>query len=145
MLRARAKAEAAKPAGGTSAILAADTVVVRGATLLDKPEDREDARRMMTVLAGGTHQVITAVVLSGLDHSRIAEQTVVTDVRFAPITELEMEWYLDVGDWHGVAGAYRIQGVAAVFVEHIAGSYSNVVGLPINTVYSMVRQFLTVT
>jgi len=126
-------------------ILAADTVVVvddRSGTgiILGKPRDRRSAGRMMELLSGRSHVVLTGIAVwppgEAAPDVRVAE----TRVSFDQISAGELDRYLDTGDWRGVAGAYRIQGQAALHIDRIEGSYSNVVGLPIHLVYSILRQ-----
>ena len=116
-------------------VLAADTVVVAGGRTLGKPRDQSDAREMLQLLSGTVHQVLTAVVLRhALDE---ATDVVTTRVRFLPLASAEIEWYLGTGEPHGKAGAYAIQGRGSRFVDWIDGSWSNVVGLPVASVYRM--------
>jgi len=127
-------------AGRRYACLGADTLVrVRGrddgpGQVLGKPRDRLDARDMIKALSGRTHDVHTGLALAGID-GRI--ETIRSDSRvsFAAMSEVEIEDYLDTGDWEGVAGAYKIQGRAALFIEKIEGSWSGIVGLPIRELY----------
>ena len=116
-------------------ILAADTVVAAGGAILGKPADRADAARMLRLLSGGVHQVHTAVVVTGLAGDR--SEVVTTQVRFVPLTDAEIAWYVASGEPAGKAGAYAIQGRGARFIDWIEGSWSNVVGLPIATVYRL--------
>jgi septum formation protein len=120
-------------------ICGADTVVSVGEDIYGKPRDREDARRMLGQLQGREHRVFTAVALycggSGNTDCRLVQSS----VRFAPLTEREIGWYLDTGEWQGVAGSYRIQGLGGCFVSAIEGSYSAIVGLPIHEFYVMLR------
>jgi septum formation protein len=116
-------------------VLAADTVVVAGARTLGKPRDEADARQMLQLLSGAVHDVFTAVVVrQGREE---AAETVLTRVRFLPLTSAEIEWYIRTGEPDGKAGGYAIQGRASRFVDRIEGSWSNVVGLPVATVYRM--------
>ena len=116
-------------------VLAADTVVVAGGRILGKPADADQAREMLTLLSGTTHLVHTAVVVRLAD-AEVAE-VVTTRVRFVDLSESEIAWYLETGEADGKAGAYAIQGRASRFVDRIEGSWSNVVGLPVATVYRM--------
>jgi len=143
LLRAKAKARAATAVDGSILILAADTRVVANGRALDKASDRSDARQMIELLSGTWHSVFTGIVVqqSTAPHTQHSE-LVETRVRFTALSAAEIEWYLDSDEWRGVAGSYRIQGLAARFIPEIQGSYSNVVGLPISTVYSMVSRFL---
>ena len=122
-------------AGATACVLAADTVVVADGRILGKPSNREGAREMLTLLSGTTHLVHTGVVIRLADEE-VAE-VVTTRVRFVDLSESEIEWYLQSGEAEGKAGAYGIQGRASRFVDWIEGSWSNVVGLPVATVYRM--------
>lgn len=138
--RDKAAAAFAKCRKSGSSILAADTVVVKDGEILGKPNDSEDARRMLRRLAGGVHDVHTAVVVRTPTEQR--EEIVTTRVRFVPLDEAEIEWYVASGETEGKAGAYAIQGRAARFVDRIEGSWSNVVGLPIATVSRMLKESL---
>jgi septum formation protein len=119
-------------------VLAADTVVVSAGRLLGKPVDAADATSMLRTLSGSVHEVHTAVVVRG--GLRKVNRVVTTRVRFVPLTEAEIEWYVASGEPYGKAGAYGIQGLAARFVDSIDGSWSNVVGLPISTVYRLLKE-----
>jgi septum formation protein len=119
----------------TACVLAADTVVVADGRILGKPSNRERAREMLMLLSGTTHLVHTCVVIRLADEE-VAE-VVTTRVRFVDLSESEIEWYLQSGEAEGKAGAYGIQGRASRFVDWIGGSWSNVVGLPVATVYRM--------
>jgi septum formation protein len=128
---ARAKAvEGRRVSGATKPVLGADTVVVAGEQNLAKPADRADALRMLALLSGREHQVLTAVALAAPD-GRVLEALSATTVRMRAITPAEAEGYWDSGEPRGKAGGYAIQGLGAVFIEHIAGSYSGVMGLPL--------------
>jgi septum formation protein len=116
-------------------VLAADTVVVAGGRILGKPAHADQAREMLTLLSGTTHLVHTAVVVR-VAEAEVAE-VVTTRVRFVDLSESEIAWYLGTGEADGKAGAYAIQGRASRFVDRIEGSWSNVVGLPVATVYRM--------
>jgi septum formation protein len=119
-------------------ILGADTVVVANGEILGKPEGVADARRMLRLLSGGVHDVHTAVVIRRGSAER--SQVVTTRVWFQPLDEAEITWYVDSGEPEGKAGAYAIQGRAARFIERIDGSWSNVVGLPVATVYRLLHE-----
>ncbi len=119
-------------------VLGADTIVVAGGRLLGKPTDEGDAREMLSLLSGRVHEVLTAVVVS-LPGREFAE-VVTTRVRFGELTEPEITWYVGTGEPDGKAGAYAIQGRGARFIDWIEGSWSNVVGLPVATVYRLLKQ-----
>lgn len=110
-------------------VLGSDTSVVLAGEIMGKPESREHALAMLSALSGQTHQVMTAVALQYREHCLSALS--VTDVRFRKVSPVELDAYWQTGEPEGKAGAYAIQGRAAVFVEYIAGSYSGVVGLPL--------------
>ncbi|MDR3147367.1 MAG: Maf family protein [Treponema sp.] len=120
-------------------ICGADTLVSVDGTVFGKPADRDSAKRMIETLQGRSHQVITAVALYSGKANTIDCRSVVSDVIFCPLSEAQIEWYLDTGEWQGVAGSYRIQGLASCFVSGIRGSYSSIVGLPLHEFYVMLR------
>ena len=112
-------------------VLAADTVVAVGRRTLGKPESEIDARRMLSLLSGRRHRVYGGVCLAapgGVVRTRV----VMTQVAFKRLSEHETTAYLAANEWRDKAGAYGIQGLAALFVKGINGSYSNVVGLPLH-------------
>jgi septum formation protein len=119
-------------------VLAADTVVVVDGQILGKPRDLEDSRRMLRLLSGGTHEVHTAVVVRTTAGERAELET--TRVRFVPLEDADIEWYVASGEPEGKAGAYAIQGRAARFIDRIEGSWSNVVGLPVARVARMLKE-----
>lgn len=135
-----ARAKAAAQSGAGELILAADTIVVLGDEILGKPADRSDAVAMLSRLAGREHQVLTGVALFEVAGDRRAEAVERSHVRIAPMTDGEVEWYVDTGEPLDKAGAYAIQGIGALFVESVRGSYTNVVGLPLPTLYRLFRQ-----
>ena len=117
-------------------VLAADTAVVVDAHILGKPLDETDASRMLRMLSGGTHEVLTAV--SVFHPGQIVDTRVeATTVEFAPLSDTDINWYVSSGEPMDKAGAYAVQGLASRFVTRIEGSYSNVVGLPVALVYQM--------
>ncbi|MGD0949133.1 MAG: Maf family protein [Candidatus Binatia bacterium] len=120
-------------------VLAADTVVIAGANLFGKPKDRGDARRMLLALSGSTHHVLTAVALVDAD-GRMAEMAVKSEVEFRRLTAGEIEDYLDSGEPFDKAGGYAIQGLARKFATQVRGSYSNVIGLPMDEVLALLRR-----
>jgi septum formation protein len=133
---AREKAQAVATTLESGLVLGADTTVVVDGHLLGQPVDDDDARRMLKLLSGKWHEVLTGVALV-----RIGSETRVdseqTRVRFAEISDVELDWYIASGEPRGKAGAYGIQGKAALFVEGVEGDYLNIVGLPIRLVYEM--------
>ena len=136
---AQQKAEAVAQSVPGRLILSADTVVVIDNQVLGKPSDEKDARRMLRLLSGREHLVMTGVCLIQAHEGTTRTQIVVarTLVEFAPLSDLEIRWYIDSGEPWDKAGAYAVQGLASRFVTRIEGSYSNVVGLPVAEVYAM--------
>lgn len=119
-------------------VLAADTVVVANGQILAKPEGLEDAKRMLKTLSGAVHEVHTAVVVrSG---NRELSEVVTSRVRLLPLSDAEIDWYIGTGEPEGKAGGYAIQGRAARFIDWLEGSWSNVVGLPVSTVYRLLKE-----
>lgn len=112
-------------------LLAADTTVACGEEILEKPVDRADAERMLSLLRGRVHCVFTGVCILYPHEERTESFVVETQVKFASFSDQAMRAYIDSGEADDKAGAYGIQGRAAVFVESIVGSYTNVVGLPL--------------
>jgi septum formation protein len=123
--------EGRQRAGDARPVLGADTVVAIGMQVFGKPCDRADALRMLGALGGREHQVLTAVALAPPGNAEPLEALSVTAVRMRAITAAEAGAYWDSGEPAGKAGAYAIQGGGALFIEHIAGSYSGVMGLPL--------------
>ncbi|MDO5540393.1 MAG: Maf family protein [Eubacteriales bacterium] len=120
-------------------VLGADTIVVLDNRVLGKPEDKEDARQMLRTLQGRTHQVYTGVTLMRSDKIHSFHEK--TDVAVYPMTEEEIEDYVQSGDPLDKAGAYGIQGSFAAYIKGICGDYYNVVGLPIGRVYQELKNF----
>ena len=127
---AEEKAAAVASAEPQALVLAADTVVAVGRRILPKVEDEETLRRCMALLSGRRHRVLTGVALAGpagLRRSRVVE----TGIAMKRLSAEEIDYYAGHGEWRGKAGGYALQGYGEVYVRHIAGSYSNVVGLPV--------------
>jgi septum formation protein len=125
-------------AGGEEWVLAADTTVVVGDEVLEKPVSLEDARRMLSLLSGRVHEVLTGVVLrlgnlswGGVERTR---------VHFSTLSPAEIDWYAASGEPMDKAGAYAIQGLASRFIPRVEGCYFNVVGLPVALVYRLMRE-----
>lgn len=138
---AREKAEAVyrELAGSNDelAVLGADTTVVVDREILAKPEDAADAARMLRMLSGRTHRVITGVALATAEGTEVAAE--VTAVRFVALAEEEIAAYVATGEPMDKAGAYAIQGGAAKWIPRIEGCYFNVVGLPLALVRAMLE------
>lgn len=146
---ARAKAVAGRAAGdGTRPVLGADTVVVVDGVALGKPLDRADALRMLAGLSGREHQVVTAVAVAtpravAAAAADVVEALSITTVRMRAISAQEAEAYWQTGEPQGKAGAYAIQGLGAAFIEHIQGSYSGVMGLPLYETAALLQAVAT--
>ena len=123
---------------GDELALGADTTVVINGEIIGKPLDVEEAGRMLRALSGQWHEVLTGVTLTRAD--RIVSAVCSTRVKFAELSATEIKWYVSTGEPMDKAGAYAIQGRASLFVERIEGSYSNVVGLPVQLTYQLARR-----
>ena len=133
---AREKANAAA-ARRPASILAADTTVTLDDHVLEKPVDGFDAMRMLRLLNNRWHKVMTGIALINHETSRTIVAHEETEVKFAAISDEEIEWYINTGEPFDKAGAYAIQGLGARFIQEIKGDYFNVVGLPIRLVYEV--------
>lgn len=119
-------------------VIAADTIVVCDGQILGKPKDEADAYRMLKLLSGRAHQVMTGMtVLSG---SKAMTHTEITHIHFRPLTDKEIYAYIRTGDPMDKAGSYGIQSGAAIFADRLEGDYFNVVGLPVCRLYQMLTQ-----
>ena len=134
---ARAKAEAVWTRDSSLPVLAADTTVVLDGLMFGKPRDREHAIEMLTRLSGRTHEVLTAVALA--TPGAIELRMSVSAVKFRVLSAEECAAYWDTGEPRDKAGAYAIQGLAAVFIESLSGSYSGVMGLPLHETAQLLR------
>ncbi len=125
---------------GTSRwIVTADTLIGLDNHKIGKPRHREEAEEMLNRIQGRSHQVFTGVCLASPGGERLTGWDR-TDVEFAPMSSREIQNYLDTEEWKGVAGAYRIQEKGGIYISRINGTYFNVMGLPINLLYGMLRQ-----
>jgi len=138
---ARSKAEAVAQRVPSSLIVAADTTVVIDEQILEKPTDQNDACRMLRKLSGQWHQVITGVALIDGPTSQMQFGCEKTEVKFAMMSQDEVNWYASSGEPMDKAGAYAIQGLGARFIERIRGDYFNVMGLPVRLLYEMIQEF----
>jgi septum formation protein len=125
---------------GSGLVLGADTTVVVDGQILGQPGDRENARRMLRLLSGKWHDVITGVALMRAEVSRSVVDHVVTKVRFSEMSAAEIDWYAASDEPLDKAGAYAIQGLASLFIEEVDGEYFNIVGLPIRKVYELSKR-----
>jgi septum formation protein len=135
---AREKATAIAKQRPNDVVLGADTIVVVDQQILGKPVDAADARRMLLLLSGRTHHVITAVCLAFRGQCLVKSET--TSVEMSEIPEPQIADYVATGEPMDKAGAYAIQGIAGRWIPRIVGDYSNVVGLPVALVYRMLRE-----
>lgn len=121
-------------------VLGADTIISFENNVYGKPENQEQAFEFLKSFQGKTHQIITALVLyNGKKHtttSRICK----TNITFSTMSDEEIQWYVDTGEWHGAAGGYRIQSLASMFISKIEGSYSGAIGLPISELYDILKE-----
>ncbi|MEY3038284.1 MAG: hypothetical protein RL143_851 [Pseudomonadota bacterium] len=127
---AREKAECVAAIKPGRVVLGSDTTVVSNGKVLGKPQSFEDFKSMFSALADNVHQVMTAVAVT--DGSTTRSKVAITDVAFGPVSEKQLQAYWDSGEPQDKAGGYGIQGLAAIFVKRIEGSYSAVVGLPLS-------------
>jgi septum formation protein len=134
---ARAKALAVRERGMALPVLAADTTVVVDEMVCGKPADEGESLAMLERLSGRTHQVLTAVALAA--HGTVSFRLSVSEVRFRRLSRAECAAYWGSGEPHDKAGGYAIQGRAAVFIEHLSGSYSGVMGLPLFETAELLR------
>lgn len=121
-------------------VIAADTIVLLGDQLLEKPADAKDAERMLATIAGKTHIVYTGVTLQNLAKDYRDTRVAESEVRMLPLAPNEIEWYVRTGEPLDKAGAYAVQGIGAMFIDSIHGSYTTVVGLPLATLFQMLRK-----
>ena len=127
---AREKAAAVAAGEPDALVLAADTVVAVGRRILPKVEDEATLRACMKLLSGRRHRVLTGVALA-IPGKQVRERLVETMIAMKRLSDEEIDHYASHGEWRGKAGGYALQGYGEVYVRHIAGSYSNVVGLPL--------------
>ncbi|MEQ1606786.1 MAG: Maf family protein [Pyrinomonadaceae bacterium] len=132
------KAEAVALNYPNNIVLGADTTVVINNQIIAKPLDIDDAKRMLTMLSGNWHEVLTGVAVVENGETRSGIQS--TRVKFAPMSAAEITFLAENGDPLDKAGAYAVQAQAALFIEGIEGDYWNVVGLPISLVYSLIKK-----
>jgi septum formation protein len=126
-------------------VLCSDTTVALGKTILGKPDDAKHAAQILAALSGQTHRVLTSVAMGTLSKAgkplRAEQALSVSSVRFAPLTRTQIQNYVASGEPMGKAGAYAVQGRAAAYIEHISGSYSGIMGLPMFETAQLLRVF----
>lgn len=137
---AQTKAETVAKHLSSGLVLGADTVVLVDEEILGQPRDAEDARRMLKLLSGRWHEVLTGVALVRAGGGQVMADDEKTRVRFAEMSLAEIDWYVATGEPMDKAGAYAVQGSAALFIEEIQGDYFNIVGLPVRLVYKLARK-----
>ena len=138
--KARAAAEARRDRDG-ALFIGADTAVVAAGEILGKPESDEDARRMLRLLSGATHEVHTGLALQRRPDEIECVAEEITRVSFAPLSDDEIAAYIATGEPFDKAGGYGIQGVAGRYVTRIEGCYFNVMGLPLARLWSLLKEF----
>src|SRR5262249_298498 len=116
-------------------VIGADTIVVVRNHYLGKPSSKEEARKMLRSLGGRWHRVVTGISLFDCESGRTRSRSVTSRVHFRRLSAPMVEWYLDTGDYRDKAGAYGIQGYAAMFIDRIEGCYFNIVGFPVAAFY----------
>jgi septum formation protein len=119
-------------------VLAADTAVIVDGEIFGKPVNDDAARLMLKQLSANTHQVMTAVALAFNGDIKVALS--VSDVRFAHLTDADIDWYVATGEGQDKAGSYAVQGLGALFIEEIKGSYSGIMGLPVRETGQLLKQ-----
>lgn len=119
-------------------IVAADTIAVSGGKIIGKPIDRADASKIISHFGGRRHRVVTGLcILSPKGQKKL--KLVESIVKCRALSEAELKWYLDSGEWEGKSGCYGLQGRASCFIEWINGSYSSIIGLPVSETVSALR------
>lgn len=121
-------------------ILGADTIIQKDGKIYGKPESQETAEEYLKEFQGSTHTAVTSLVLYNGRKRTTTSKTAKTKVTFAPMSDAEIQWYLETGEWHGAAGGYRIQSLASCFIEKIEGSQSCVQGLPIRELFDILNE-----
>jgi len=120
-------------------IIGCDTVVCKDGNILGKPKNREESRQMLNLLSGDSHSVISGLAVISEDKTTVSHE--VTKVYFDSLSTSEIEAYITTGECDDKAGAYGIQGLASKFIKGIDGCYFNVVGLPVNLLYGVLKDF----
>lgn len=124
---------------GCNLALAADTFVHIGGKNFGKPASREQAEEYLHTFSGRIHQVYTGMVLFSRKTNQFLDCVELSEVRFMPLNDADINWYLDSGEWQNAAGGYKVQGRAQCLIETIRGSLSSVMGLPMHRLYEMLR------
>jgi septum formation protein len=137
--KARAVAQKIGQGEGSAAVIGADTIVVIGGEILGKPEGAQDARRMLHLLSGKTHEVLTGLSVIAIPSGREYGHVEKTTVRFLALSVGDIDGYVATGEPFDKAGAYGIQGIGGRFISGIEGCYFNVMGLPLSRLWSILR------
>ena len=137
--KAHVVAEQARAAGERAILVAADTTVLAEGQILGKPKDAADARRMLRLFSGKTHEVITALCVINIPASKEALHVEKTRVEFLKMSDAEIDSYIQTGEPFDKAGAYGIQGIGGGFISQVDGSRDNVMGLPTDAVIAALR------
>jgi septum formation protein len=138
--KARAAASLVNTSDGDCIVIGADTTVELNGEILGKPDDPAHAREMLTKLSGRTHRVLTGIFLLRIPENATCAAVEISNVTFAPLSEIEIGTYASSGEPLGKAGGYAIQGLGGRFIPRIEGCYFNVVGLPLARLYALLRE-----
>lgn len=131
--------DVAKPLNN-SIVIGMDTIGEFNQQVFEKPRDRAHAKEMIRTLSGTTHNVITGICIVDADSEEMTKAAEITKVTFTELSDNEIEAYLDLGEWRGLACGYGIQGIGALFIEKVEGDYFNVVGFPIHRFYHLMKE-----
>jgi len=140
LFNAQKKAEEVAKNSKNAFVIGMDTIGEYKGRVFEKPNDRDHAKEMIGELNGTTHNVITGVCIIDTDSEEIVSAAEVTKVTFSQLSDNEIEAYLDLGEWRGLACGYGIQGIGALFIEKVEGDYFNVVGFPIHRFYHLMKE-----
>jgi len=135
------KAEEAASAFSNGLVLGVDTVVSFNGRVLGKPENAEQARSFLHMLSGNRHEVLSGITVYDAGMGIGRSECSVSTVQFSKMSADEIDSYIDGGEWADKAGAYAIQGRAALYIQNIEGSYHNIVGLPVEKLYTLLKGF----
>ena len=122
-------------------IIGADTIVYFNRKILGQPKNVDQALKYLKMLSGNRHQIYSGITVRSVKENNSYSSCSVTDVYFSKLSNRQIDSYIEQGEWEGKAGGYAIQGQAALFVNHIVGSYYNVVGLPVEELYRLLNRF----
>ena len=120
-------------------VLGADTVIIFNNKIYGKPENQKQAAQFLHLFSGQTHTVRTVIALYNGRKRTTSTRACSTEVTFKEMSEKEITWYIETGEWHGAAGGYRIQSLASCFIRKISGSMTGVAGLPIFELYDILQ------